>query len=536
MRTTEHITVDFSDNNHGILRALPETYKHLPLNIHIDHISSDSGAPVTYTTYEQNGNEVLKIGDPNRTVTGTQEYTIEYTMQNVVTFYSDHDELYWNVNGLDWQQPFQTVSATLHLPASLKLSNQAPLCYAGPEGSHDQACAIDAHDNQVDVKTSQSLGARETLSFVVGFQKGYFYAPTFVDYAIGYLKPVLQFLVSFVLLAGAGFIWWLKRGRDAKGTGIVVPEYDAPDGLTPLEVGTLVDFKVDNRDLTATIIDLAIRKYLKIVEKDGTKLLVIKHKTYALELVNKDWSGLKLWEWQLMSGLFGVNGQRPEANLDDLANKLQVEAKNIRRLVPGSLTDAGYFTANPTKYLSMTIGTCIFAGLALIWTTKLSLQGPILWGLVAGAVAFGIFYHFMEARTAKGVAAAEHIKGLKLYLEVAEKDRIAMLQSPGAPYAAKTNAPAQTVELFEKLLPYAIVLGVEKKWAEKFDNLYTTPPSWYVGNYTAFSTGYLVGSLGTSFNSSLTSSFSPPRSSSVSGFGGGGFAGGGGGGGGGGGW
>ena len=535
MRVIERFDVDFMDNNHGILRALPESYKHLPLNIHINRVTSDSGAPAQYTTYEQNGNEVLKIGDPDRTVTGMQEYTVDYTMQNVVTFYSDHDELYWNTNGLEWQQPFERITATLHLPPGLHLSPKDPVCYAGPEGSRDQPCSTSASGDTVIVRNTETVWDRETLSFVVGFQKGFFTPPTFWDYAIGYLNPFLHFLVPFVVLGGVGFVWWWKRGRDAKGTGIIIPQYDPPDNMTPLEVGTLVDFKVDNRDLTATIIDLAVRKYIRIIENDDKKLLVLNHKSYSLELVNSDWSALKPWEQELLGGIFGITGINPRVNVDDLKNKLEMEVKNVRRTVYASLMDGGYFKADPSKYIKLTVPSIVLVGIVIIIQSPISRQGPIFWGLVAGAVTLGIFFVFMAARTAKGVTANEHIKGLKLYLEVAEKDRIKMLQSPDAPYAARTDAPSQTVELFERLLPYAITLQVEKKWAKKFENIYTSPPEWYVGNYAAFNAGYLVGSLGSGFNSAMVNSFNPPRSASGSGFGGG-FAGGGGGGGGGGGW
>ena len=535
MRVVERLDVDFETNNHGILRALPESYKNLPLNIRVNRISSDSGAPTQYTTYEQNGNKVLKIGDPDRTVTGMQEYTIDYTLQNVVTFYADHDELYWNTNGLQWMQPFERITATIHLPSGLSLGPHAPVCYTGPEGSRDQSCETSVQGDTVSVRSNVTIWDRETMSFVIGFQKGYFQPPTLWDYARGYVVPAIQFLVPFMLIGGAGFIWWLKRGRDAKGTGVIIPQYDAPDGMTPLEVGTLVDFKVDNRDLTATIIDLAVRKYIRIIENDDKKLLVLNHKSYSLELLNKDWTGLRPWEQELLGGLFGNTGATTTVNLSAMANKLQLEVKNVRRLVEQTLVDGGYFNKNPMKYVGLTASSALIVGVVFILQAPISWQGPVFWGVITGAVALGIFYHLLPSRTMKGVAANEHAKGLKLYLSVAEKDRLKMLQSPDAPYIARTNAPAQTVELFEKLLPYAIALQVEKQWAKKFENIYASPPDWYVGNYAAFNAGYLVGSLGSGFNSAMVSSFTPPHSASGSGFGGG-FSGGGGGGGGGGGW
>lgn len=534
LHVVEKINVDFTDYNHGILRALPKSYKNLPLNIHVNRVSSESGAPATYTiSSDSNGNEIVKIGDPNMTVTGAQEYIIDYTMQNVVTFYGDHDELYWDVNGTDWSQDFTKVTARLHLPPELQFLRQS-VCYEGPQGSSDHNCQLAQNGSELTV-TAGPVYRRDTLTFVSAFPKGYFQSPTTWDYIVGYIPGVLEFTVPFLLIGGAGFLWWWKRGRDAKGTGVIVPEYDAPDNLSPLEAGALVDFKVDSRDLTATIIDLAIRKYLRIVEVDDKQLLVLNKKSFNLELLNKDWSKLNAWEQELLSGMFGVLGEHTTVKLADLANKLQAEAKSIKRLVVASLADRGYFNADPTKYLKLSLGAILIIAIAVPFHIPLAWEGSILWGIIAGGIVFGICYHFLPARTSKGVAANEHIMGLKMYLEVAEKDRLKMLQSPDAPYAEHTNAPEQTVELFEKLLPYAIVLKVEKEWAKKFKDLYRSPPDWYAGNYAAFSTGYLVGALGGGFNSAMVSSFSPQSSGGGSGFGGG-FSGGGGGGGGGGGW
>lgn len=544
MRIVEKITVDFTDNNHGILRAIPEYYKRLPLNIHINSIASASGAPTQYTTSTQNGNEVLKIGDPNRTVTGAQEYTIDYTVQHVVTFYADHDELYWDINGDQWEQIFDSVRGTIHLPTGLKLSAQAPLCYAGFYGERNHNCTASVNGQTI-VVSGANLSGSETLTIVAGFQKGYFQSPTWIDYVQSYAPQGLEVLLPLVIIGGFGFIWWYKRGRDAKGTGIIVPQYDAPDNLSPLETGAILNFKISNRDVTATLIDLAIRHYIKIIEENKELVLRPKQKLYSLQLVNKDWSALNDWEHTLLANLFGVNGDTETFALYQVGlfpnvqfRALRAVYDIIRKAVDKSLTARGYFTANPYKYVSIPIISIIV--IAIYVAPQVGLQ---LWstsnftafGIMAGLIAFAAFYHVMPARTALGVAAKEHLLGLKLYLVVAEKDRIAKLQSPDAPYMPKSDAPEQTVELFEKLLPYAIVLKVEKKWAKKFETIYTAAPDWYVGNYAAFNAGYLAGTLGSSFGAAVGTSFGSSANASGSGFGGG-FSGGGGGGGGGGGW
>jgi uncharacterized membrane protein YgcG len=559
MRVVEKIAVDFTDQNHGLLRALPKSYKGHPLHLHINKVSSDSGAPVGYTTSTSNGNEVLRIGNPNQTVTGNQEYTIDYNVQNVITFYGGHDELYWDVNGDQWDQPFKQVSAVLHMPTGLQMWSQAPKCYTGSYGSADQLCSIGSADHPLQLCGTQAfslpsptancdppfaagdiiadasnLSPHATLTVVIGFRKGYFRPMNFGDYLRDYAVDTLELTVPIIVLGGSSFTWWLKRGRDAKGKGTIVPQYDAPDDMKPIEVGALIDFQVDNRDLTATIIDLAIRKYLKIIEAENKKLLVIKDRYYMLELLNRNWNGLNDWERQIMEGIFGGAAVHDSVTLSAMATKLHATATSLKRSVASSLTSRGYFASNPTKFVTLGVVPAvvvIWIGVSLFSTAQVWLMAGISAGLLLGVA----FWHFLPARTTKGVAAKEHILGLKLYLEVAQKDRIAMLQSPNAPYAPPSDGPARTVELFEKLLPYAIVLQVEQQWAKKFKDIYATPPDWYAGNYTAFSTGYLVGMLSDGFAPAVNTSFAAPSSSSGSGFGGG-FAGGGGGGGGGGGW
>ncbi len=530
MEVVEQIKVNYSDNNHGILRAIPASYKGHPMNIHVESVSSTSGAPAAYKISSSNGNEVLKIGNPNQTVTGTQAYTIKYSEQNVITFYNDHDELYWDVNGDQWDQPFLAVQATLHLPAGLRLASQRPKCFVGSFGSTSQQCQIVVSPQTINT-TAFNLQSQSTLTFVVGFQKGYFHPMTWTDWLHDYAVPILEFFVPFLLLSGGGFVWWFKRGRDAKGRGTIIPEYDAPDGLKPIEVGALIDFVVDNRDLTATIIDLAIRKYIRIIESEDKRLLVMKKKAYTLELLNADWSALNHWEVDILNGLFGSGSKiGDQIDVAALATKLSSVAKNAKQSVGVSLTDRGYFVSNPSRRVTLSISVIVlFIWLFLSFSNGLA--GWLVAGLALGFIVFSIFYHLLPARTAKGVTAKEHILGLKMYMEVAEKARIAKLQSPDAPYAEKSDAPQQTVDLFEKLLPFAIVLKVEQQWAKKFEGIYKAPPDWYSGNFATFNAVYLASSLNSGFAPAVGSSFNAPRSS-----GGSGFAGGGGGGGGGGGW
>jgi hypothetical protein len=537
LHIVERITVDFSDYNHGILRAIPNSYKNHRLQLHINKVSSDSSAPAAYSKYDQNGNTVLKIGDANRTITGTQEYTVDYTVRNVMTFYQDHDELYWDVNGDQWDEPFDHVQVVLHLPANIKQS-RAPICYAGSFGDTGQSsCGTQVSGHTITASTSQPLAAQQTLSLVAGFDKGVFHPARWYETLAEYIPFIIALLLPFLATTLPTGILWYRHGRDPKGRGVIVPEYGPPEGLGPIEVGTLIDFRTDNKDLTATIIDLAIRRYITIVEQAKSRVLRSDLTTYTLRLEKTDFTGLNQFEVQILAGLFSGADAGSEVDIAALKFKLSETATSLRHMVTKELKAQGYINDRTVTMGQIGLGIGLFFGLWIGYgvCNGRGMGVPYAIGAVGGAAIAAVFIYFMAARTEKGVAAKEQIEGLKMYLEVAEKDRIQKLQSPNAAYAPKPGAPKRTVELFEKLLPYAMILGVEQQWAKQFESIYKTPPNWYSGNWNTFSILYFTASLNSGIGSQVNSAFSSPSSASGSGFGGGG-AGGGGGGGGGGGW
>jgi hypothetical protein len=532
---TELIDVTFSGENHGILRALPNTYKNHRLQLHIDDIIAPS-APGKWSTYQSNGNTVIKIGDPGKTVTGRQNYVIQYTVNNVISFYDNHDELFWDVNGDQWGQQAKIITSILHLPEGLKLSNNKPICYTGNYGSTKRECTIvySQAKHTVITKVTQPLQANQTLSIVVGFEKEYFTTSTWPETISEYSGIIIGFTLPFLLIAGTGGYYWYKRGRDAKGRDVIVAQFDAPYKLRPLEVGTLMDFRADTQDITATIIDLAVRGYVKIIETTQKRKILKDLTTYSLQLRNDNFEALADFEAQILRGIFDDKPNGTEIDLNDLKFKLSTVAAKVGKETKQSLKDQGYFSKISPDSGRRFVLMLIFAYLVGI-LLALIYKMPAIVGIAAATVLVVIFIALLPSRTTKGTEAKEHALGLKMYLDVAEKDRLKMLQSPNARYAAKTTEPKRTVDLFEKLLPYAMVLGVEKQWAAKFKDIYKSPPDWYGGNLHTFNAVYLATALDNGINTAVTTVFSSPNSSSGSGFSGGG-AGGGGGGGGGGGW
>lgn len=525
----ERISVDFTDQNHGIERAIPKKYEGQNQHIKVTKVERD-GNTEPYTTYGSNGNEVLRIGDANQTITGAHVYVINYSVENVIKFADGKDQLIWNTNGTQWQQPFYTMSATLHLSSDLSGKFSDPACYTGSYGSQGRDCTITQNGDEVLYATTRSLAAGENMTFAGSFPVGTFAKPTAADWWHENGATVLQLVVPPLLAFAFAYTRWYKYGKDVKGRGTVVAQYAPPDGLRAAEADVINNFRLGTNAVSATIIDLAIRNYLKIIEGESNGLLGLgKHKTYSFQkLPTPQNDTLKPYEESIMAGLFAA-GEMVQAT--DLKSSFYVTAQSIQKSIPQSLTAAGYFPSNPVKAgtLMGLGGVALFGGAWVIFGADWALAV----GLIASGLIIGGFSRLMPNRTAKGAEAKEALAGLKLYMQVAEKDRIAMLQSPNAPYAAKSDAPQQTVELFEKLLPYAMIMGVEKEWAKQFESIYTTPPDWYGGNWAAFNTAYLVSSLNDSVGA-MNSSFAAPASSSSGS--GGGFSGGGGGGGGGGGW
>jgi uncharacterized membrane protein len=550
------------DQNHGILRAIPKSYKNHTLSLKNISVTDQTGKSYEFTTYDQNDNKVLKIGKPNSYFYGRTIFIINYTMQDVTSYFSDHDEFFWDINGDQWDQPFGSVTANIHISNQLVSSlKDKRLCYAGFYGGLKQNCSVTlvSFSNGTFIKASaDNIQPRQTLSIVLDFKQG-----TFNQKSSAVKKEEKQrrilFFSTAILVAVPPFIAgifmfrrWRKFGDDPKGRGVIIPEYEPPKGFNPLTSDFLYSQGLRNAAISATIIHLAIKGYLTIIEipKSG----FFSKKDYELKIANIPDNKLDSHIISMLKIIFGDNlSSGVSVKVSDFSKsstKQRQVYKDMEKLednLAASMSDDGYFIKNPKKIKSgYSIWGIIIIILGGLGISSVASTGFVpLIGLFSGIVLAGVIiflYSFiMPARTRAGVTVYEALKGLKDYIKLAEADRLNFLQSPkGAEklpadveYDPKTKVGK--VKLFEKLLPYAMLFGLEKDWAKQFNDIYTSPPNWYQGgNWSAFNTGYLVGSL-SDFNSVAATSFASPSSSSGSGFSGGG-AGGGGGGGGGGGW
>ncbi len=323
---------------------------------------------------------------------------------------------------------------------------------------------------------------------------------------------------------------WKRKGKDSIKQGIIIPYYSPPEGLRPYSLGSLKDERVDILDITATIIDLAYRGYIKIKEFGAKQVLGIKVTKTDYELIKqKEITDLNEVEKEIMDSVFGT---KDRVTTNELKNKFYLKVPKIKKSVYQDLMNKKYFSENPDTVRTRYIG---YGVLTIILAVVLTVSSFVVSIFIGTAIATGILgilllfvSKYMPSRTELGSKTFHKILGFKMYMETAEKYRVQNL----------------TPETFEKFLSYAIVFGVEQKWAETFKDIYKGTPSWYEGSTDTFSTIYLANSLSRFNTTTATAMTVSPNSSGSSRGGGwsggggfsGGFSGGGGGGGGGGAW
>lgn len=485
-------------------------------------ITDQDGLPYEWQKINNNGDLRLKIGDPNVTFNGQKTYIIHYVATDAIAHLDNSiDEIYWNVTGNNWPFNVESVTASVTLPDGA-IQKQSS-CYQGVIGATD-SCNIE--ESGIYFKSTTSLPSGEGMTIALGFPSGFIfdYVPTAKEKILAWVVkfwPIMIPLFTFIFM----FRRWHKKGRDPKGSGIIIPEYDAPDGLTPIEVGFLLSDKFRKSDISAEIIYLATKGYFKIVEVENKG--VFSKKDYQL-IRQKDFSDVENeFDRKILDSIFGVKSSLvSKKNLSSLEKKFYVSIHKIEELVKKNLRSKEYYKNLPNNIspIVLILFFLISVKAIALFRTSPNTALILISASVVSFIIFGIFQSIMPAKSIKGIKTREQILGLKKYLNIAEKERLQF-----------HNAPDKKPELFEKLLPYAMVFGVEKEWAEEFENIYTTPPSWYEGHYDTFNPRIFVGNLNTFENRTLSTVTSTPRSSSV-GSGGGGSSGGGGGGGGGGSW
>ncbi|HWI30622.1 MAG TPA: DUF2207 domain-containing protein [Microbacterium sp.] len=543
------------DQNRGMQRRIPDSYEGVPTFPTLESVTDAEGNPRPVEE-EWEDDHLIVTSRADGFVHGAQTYVFTYTMQNVVGTFADTqaDEFYWDVNGVDWAQPFGRVSARVNIPGELADARTGGMaCYRGAQGS-TETCEISESSGEAGSSGEESadgagaggeagssvvsasaggLGAFETMTVAIGFEAG-----TFTPFDSSYLASPWGWLQGFAgLLAGGalafGAVMRARHMRDEPGRPVIVTEFAPPAGVDALESAVLLG--KTTKAIPAEVLEQAIVGSIHIVEGPpklfgGTKL-----QAHLVDRSRADGDGAMLLDGLFPPGSppgtvyeFGKSDTRFSTAAQAIIKSATSElvSRGLRRPVSGWARVLPILAAAGAATLVFVLGIIAIEGGVTPWI-PIALMGA---SVVVVAIVIGLVSR--QPVTVKGAETRDHLAGLRIFIEWAEEDRIRMLQSPEGAERVRmdVNDPRQRLRLYEVLLPYAVVFGQEKEWARHLAALYDVDgsPGWYTGstgfNAAAFSAG--IGSLSSSASSA---------SSTSGGSGGGGSAGGGGGGGGGGG-
>ncbi len=522
----------------GIYRDFPTEYRDRYGNDYVvdfDILSvTRNGAREDYHTQGIRDGVRTYFGSSSRYLnSGEHTYVFRYRASRMLGFFETHDELYWNVTGVNWEFPIDRATATVSFGFDVPAGELTAEAYTGAFGytKRDYTSRMEA-TGRVYFETTKVLPPLNGLTIVVGWPKGLIEPPTDLQRAGWLLKDNANLLIAvagFVLLLAYYIPVWRYFGKDPE-EGVLVTRYEPPEGFSPASLRYIQQMYYDDKVMTAAIVNLAVKRYLRIdVEEGSDGFLGIGKEDDKYVLVKTDPLGhpppMAAGERELYEQLFSGR------------SRIALEQENHGKLAAAKAVHKGSLELDYKQHYFKFNGLLnVPAILLLILTAVVSLsQGPSVFSIltiVLMAVTTIIFAVVMKRPTLRGRKLLDEIMGFQDYLEIAEKHEMEL-----------RNPPEKTPRLFEKYLPFALALGVDQRWSEKFAEILRNAqmgdgspyqPTWYGGSWDRFNVSSATSALSHSLSTAVTHSVSPPGSSS--GGGGGGFSGGGGGGGGGGGW
>lgn len=536
MHVTETLTARFpdADQNRGIVRGLPTTYENARIDTRVVSVTDGSGAEVPYETDDDDGVLYVLTGDDDY-VRGLTTYVIEYEMLDVILAAdSGVDEFYWDLLPLDSTQPIESFHADIVLDDALadRLTGRTQ-CYIGVSGSTDECTLTASADGSTYSVDADDLAAGEGVTAAVGFEAG-----TAVQPSARQPSPASDVVPTFAALGAVGLSvagWFavssFKRSR-ARATGVVVAQFDVPNSMPPLLAAAVVPGSKDV--IPAEIVHLAVRGALRIEEGTEGEQPRLRRRDYGHIPDPLDQEAIDALFSDAADGLVEL----PESS-EEFAARMKALAQRGTEVAAarGLTTKARSRAAAILQWCAIAIA---LAGFALG-----------LWGIISGrvsalpafvAIAFGVvlvlvscFYTFTRhtVLTPDGAREHEYLMGVKEFIRVAEADRLQMLQSySGA--ERRQDGTADVIVVYERLLPYAMLFGMEDEWGRVLESAYALHQrgaSWIGDPSRPFLYSQLAVFSATSNAAASYSAPSAGSSSSAGGSFGGGFSGGGGGGG-----
>jgi uncharacterized membrane protein len=498
LKVQEDIVVDFQGvSRHGLRRFIPVTYNRgvgiYTLKLKVESVTDTRGIPLNYRVDDVGPDVSLKIGDPAKLISGVQSYRITYRVLKAINFFSQGPELYWNVNGTRWIFPIDRCVVHFQPPDGVPLTRVKVASFQGFKGAKRKAEISYAHN--CIIIGANKLAPGEGLTVLFALPEGSVKKPTLVDETVIFIEDWFGLVLWPCLTAIALYLIWSVYGRDQKKVSSIAVEWTPPPDLTPAEVGTVIDEKLDTPDVLSTLVDLASRGYLKIkVITYDSGFLFLSRKNYQFTKTEppKDAPPLKAHEQIFLDAVFPYG--LSVTTLSMLKGKFSYSLRFIQDAVWDSLLKKRLFSRNPNA----DVGTFYFVGAIIVFS---GIAFAILSSNVTRATAFGIVIsgvfvllsaRAMPQRTALGSLALARCRAFQRFVQTAEKSRIEVL--------AKDDPT-----IFGRLLPYAMVLGAADKWAAAFKDLLIKPPEWYdnsaLGNNSNYFPNLFVSDLGDSMHS-----------------------------------
>ena len=534
---TEQLTIGFTGQWNGINRDISLQHntaqgRATKLDITIGYVTDETGQRLRVEEQRQDNGRTrrLHIYIPGAN-NADRQIIIRYRVTNAIRFFFANssvgalDELYWNVTGNSWTMPIDSAHARVLLPEGVTPTRTA--VYTGALGSTSGDAKIDTVGNEVDFTLLRGLYPNEGMTIGVGWPPGHISSrPSETQERLATAARWLPLVIPLIVFILA-FKTWEKHGRDPE-EGSYVVRYEPVEGASPAELGTLVDNRADMDDVTATLVDLAVRGFIRIEETTESHLLGLSKSTDYIFHILRDrsqWTGIKPHEERYLSALSTLAPiGETSVKVSELRNKFYTYLPTIRNAIYDSLLASGYYHERPDKVQGKWIGLAVLSAFVGIGLSVLAVK--MMWlmvspfALIAAAVTstaiLFVFAQIMPARTIAGARAREATLGFREFLSRVEEERMQkMITSPA---------------MFERFLPYAMAFGVADKWAHAFEDIYREPPTWYVGGSGQFSASDFSHSISDMSSAAASSMGSSPSSS---GSGGGGSSGGGSGGGGG---
>jgi uncharacterized membrane protein YgcG len=472
LRVREAITVDFQGSHQGIFRTIPVRYQRrgFEFALRVDDIHAfDESVTRLRTEVTRRGRALqVKVWVPGAQ-NATKTVIITYRVRRALIEVDGREELYWNVTGNEWDVPIRQAEAVVSSPPGISLDRVVSAAYTGAAGTAGSDFTEQRADTFLTFRTTRPLRAREGLTVAVGWPPGAIRGPGAIQGAWWFLGDNWPLVLPFLALGGVLLVWRVY-GRDPGGAPVIKPEYRPPADLMPAAGGALVSERALPRDVVATLVDLAVRGFVRI-EETTTEHGDMDYIVHRLKLITDD-PDLRPLERILLGRLFGGDGSLAQRRLSEVRRDYDNVFPPLRDEIYRAMVRDGLFPGSPESVRAL----WLFAGLLVLGAAGFVLTGgadafvgsPLQLGIGLGAAGLIIaaLSPLMPRKTLKGAAALARVKGFREFLERTSKDELRRL-------------PPDTMH---RWLAWAIALGVSERWIHGFDGIRVSEPTWYTGS------------------------------------------------------